>query len=144
MSREGSGTSWLPDSSPMYGRMFMLENDMLMLHGAAFPRYTNVSTRRGDDRIDAPNWLMGMFSHLLGDNAQLGARLMMSLDPLTEGGREYPLLFQSGESWHNQPLHDRNTRTTCLANYLFPTPKKSWMTYPGLSTSVIQASRLSV
>jgi len=107
MSREGSGTSWLPDSSPMYGRMFMLENDMLMLHGAAFPRYTNVSTRRGDDRIDAPNWLMGMFSHPLGDNAQLGARLMMSLDPLTEGGRGYPLLFQSGESWHDQPLHDR-------------------------------------
>lgn len=107
MTREGSGTSWLPDSSPMYGRMFMLGQDMLMLHGAIFPRYTNVSTRRGDDRIDAPNWLMGMFSHPLGDSAQLGVRLMMSLDPLTEGGRGYPLLFQSGESWHDQPLHDR-------------------------------------
>src|SRR5207244_4379288 len=107
MTREGSGTSWLPDSSPMYGRMFMLGQDMLMLHVAAFPRYTNVSTRRGDDRIDAPNWLMGMFSHPLGDSAQFGVRLMMSLDPLTEGGRGYPLLFQSGESWHDQPLHDR-------------------------------------
>src|SRR5437870_13483266 len=107
MAREGSGTSWLPDSSPMYGRMFMLGENMLMLHGAAFPRYTNVSTRRGDDRIDAPNWLMGMFSHPLGDSAQFGVRLMMSLDPLTEGGRGYPLLFQSGESWHDQPLHDR-------------------------------------
>src|SRR5437667_2866093 len=107
MTREGSGTSWLPDSSPMYGRMFMLGDDMLMLHGAIFPRYTNVSSRRGDDRIDAPNWLMGMFAHPLGDNAQLGVRLMMSLDPLTEGGRGYPLLFQSGELWHDQPLHDR-------------------------------------
>ncbi len=107
MNREGSGTSWLPDSSPMYGRMFMFGDDMLMLHGAIFPRYTNVSTRRGDDRIDAPNWIMGMYSHPLGDNTQLGARLMMSLDPLTEGGRGYPLLFQSGESWHDQPLHDR-------------------------------------
>jgi hypothetical protein len=107
MSREGSGTSWLPDSSPMYGRMFMFGEDILMLHGVAFARYTNVSTRRGDDRIDAPNWIMAMYSHPLGDNAQLGARLMMSLDPLTEGGRGYPLLFQSGESWHNQPLHDR-------------------------------------
>ena len=58
MSREGSGTSWLPDSSPMYGKMFMFGDDMLMLHGAIFPRYTNVSTRRGDDRIDAPNWFM--------------------------------------------------------------------------------------
>ena len=44
MSREGSGTSWIPDSSPMYGRMFMFGENMLMLHGAIFPRYTNVST----------------------------------------------------------------------------------------------------
>ena len=97
MSREGSGTSWIPDSSPMYGRMFMFGENMLMLHGAIFPRYTNVSTRRGDDRIDAPNWFMAMFSHPLGDSAQFGSRLMMSLDPLTEGGRGYPLLFQTGE-----------------------------------------------
>jgi hypothetical protein len=107
MSREGSGTSWLPDSSPMYARMFMFDDNMLMLHGAIFPRYTNVSTRRGDDRIDAPNWIMAMFSHPLGDIAQFGARLMMSLDPLTEQGRGYPLLFQTGESWNGQPLHDR-------------------------------------
>ena len=97
MSREGSGTSWIPDSSPMYGRMFMFGENMLMLHGAIFPRYTNVSTRRGDDRIDAPNWFMAMFSHPLGDSTQFGSRLMMSLDPLTEGGRGYPLLFQTGE-----------------------------------------------
>jgi hypothetical protein len=107
MSREGSGTSWIPDSSPMYGRMFMFGENMLMLHGAIFPRYTNVSTRRGDDRIDAPNWFMGMYSHPLWDNAQFGSRLMMSLDPLTEGGRGYPLLFQTGESWNGEPLHDR-------------------------------------
>jgi Heavy metal binding domain len=107
MSRESSGTSWLPDSTPTYGRMFMLGDNMLMLHGAISPRYTNVSTRRGDDRIDAPNWVMAMFSHPLGENAQLGLRAMMSLDPVTEGGRGYPLLFQSGESWHDQPLHDR-------------------------------------
>ena len=107
MSRESSGTSWVPDSTPMYGRMFMLGEDMLMLHGAIFPRYTNVSTARGDDRIDAPNWIMGMYSHPIGERTQVGLRLMMSLDPLTEQGRGYPLLFQSGESWHDQPLHDR-------------------------------------
>ena len=107
MNREGSGTSWLPDSSPMYARMFMFDENMLMLHGAIFPRYTNVSTRRGDDRIDAPNWFMAMYSHPLTDSAQFGARLMMSLDPLTEQGRGYPLLFQSGETWNGEPLHDR-------------------------------------
>jgi hypothetical protein len=107
MNRESSGTAWVPDSTPMYGEMFMLGEDMLMLHGGIFPRYTNVSTRRGDDRIDAPNWIMAMYSHPFSDSTQIGGRLMMSLDPLTEGGRGYPLLFQSGESWHDQPLHDR-------------------------------------
>jgi hypothetical protein len=107
MSREGSGTSWIPDSSPMYGRMFMFGENMLMLHGAIFPRYTNVSTRRGDDRIDAPNWFMGMYSRPLWNDAQFGSRLMMSLDPLTEQGRGYPLLFQTGESWNGERLHDR-------------------------------------
>src|SRR5262245_18330178 len=87
MSREGSGTSWIPDSSPMYGRMYMFGESMLMLHGAIIPRYTNVSTRRGDDRIAAPNWFMGMYSRPHWDIAQFGSRLMMSLDPLTEGGR---------------------------------------------------------
>jgi Heavy metal binding domain len=107
MSREGSGTSWIPDSSPTYGYMKMFGDDMLMLHGAIFPRYTNVSSDRGDDRIDSPNWIMAMYSHPFSDSTQLGLRAMMSLDPLTEGGRGYPLLLQSGESWHDQPLHDR-------------------------------------
>ncbi len=107
MGRESSGTAWVPDSTPMYGKMIMLGDDMLMLHGGAFPRYTNVSTRRGDDRIDMPNWFMAMYSHPFGENAQIGFRGMFSLDPLTEQGRGYPLLFQSGETWNDQPLHDR-------------------------------------
>ena len=107
MNRESSGTAWVPDSTPMYGHMIMFGDDMLMLHGGIFPRYTNVSSNRGDDRIDAPNWIMGMYSHPFSDTTQLGLRAMMSLDPLTEGGRGYPLLFQTGESWHDQPLHDR-------------------------------------
>ena len=107
MNRESSGTAWVPDSTPMYGYMNMFGDDMLMLHGGIFPRYTNVTTRRGDDRIDTPNWIMAMYSHPFNENAQLGGRLMMSLDPLTEQGRGYPLLFQSGESWHDRPLHDR-------------------------------------
>jgi hypothetical protein len=107
MSRESSGSSWVPDSTPMYGRMLMFGDDMLMLHGAIFPRYTNANTRRGDDRVDAPNWFMAMYSHSFSENAQLGLRGMMSLDPLTEGGRGYPLLFQTGETWNGNALHDR-------------------------------------
>jgi hypothetical protein len=107
MSRESSGSSWVPDSTPMYGRMLHFGDDMLMLHGAIWPRYVNANTRRGDDRIDAPNWFMAMYSHPLGANAQLGFRGMTSLDLLTEGGRGYPLLFQTGETWNGNALHDR-------------------------------------
>jgi len=107
MNQEASGTAWLPSSSPMYGRMSMLNGDMLMLHGAIMPRYVSVGSRRGDRRFDAPNWGMAMFSHRLDSRSQLGLRAMVSLDPITEGGYGYPLLFQAGESWHHQPLHDR-------------------------------------
>jgi len=107
MSQEASGTAWLPASSPMYGKMFMPQGNMLMLHGAAMPRYTDIGSKRGDRRFDAPNWFMGMFSHPLTTASQLGLRAMLSLDPITEGGYGYPLLFQTGESWHHQPLHDR-------------------------------------
>src|SRR5438046_56578 len=72
MNRESSGTAWVPDSTPMYGYMRMFGDDMLMLHGGIFPRYTNVSSRRGDDRIDAPNWIMAMYSHPFSENTQIG------------------------------------------------------------------------
>ena len=107
MSQEASGTAWLPASSPIYGKMFMRPNgDMLMVHGAIMPRYVNTSSKRGDRRFDAPNWGMAMYGHRLDAKSQIGFRGMFSLDPITEGGAGYPLLFQTGESWHHEPLHD--------------------------------------
>ena len=50
MSQEGSGTSWLPASSPMYGYAEMHGGNTLMLHGAIAPRYVNVGSKRGDRR----------------------------------------------------------------------------------------------
>src|SRR5438046_3979966 len=41
MSRDGSGTSWMPDASPRYAYMIMKEKTMIMLHGNIFLRYTN-------------------------------------------------------------------------------------------------------
>ena len=107
MSQEASGTAWLPASSPTYASMTMNKGNMLMIHGAVMPRYVNVGSKRGDRRFDAPNWAMVMFSHPLTSDSQIGLRGMFSLDPVTEGGYGYPLLYQTGESWHNQPLHDR-------------------------------------
>ena len=112
MSRESSGTAWAPDSSPIYARMKMRGDTMLMVHGSILPRYTHIGGERetssgSRNRFDAPSMFMGMVSHPVGKNGQIGGRLMTSLDPILEGGYGYPLLYQSGESFKGQPIHDR-------------------------------------
>lgn len=111
MNRNGSGTAWLPDASPMYGYMMHSKKWMYMLHGNLFLRYTNQDFSdkgiRGDDKFDAPNWFMLMAQRKAGKKGLFHYNVMISLDRLTEGGGGYPLLFQSGESWKGQPLVDR-------------------------------------
>lgn len=111
MNRNGSGTAWLPDASPMYGVMIHSKKWMYMIHGNIFLRYTSQDIgnkgSRGDDKFDAPNWLMLMAQRRLGKHGLFNYTVMLSLDPLTEGGAGYPLLFQTGESWNGKPLVDR-------------------------------------
>jgi hypothetical protein len=111
MSRNGSGTGWLPDASPMYGVMYHSKNWMYMLHGNLFLRYDNQDFShkgsRGDDQLDAPNWLMFMGQRKVGKNSLFHFSSMLSLDPLTVGNAGYPLLFQSGESYKGKSLVDR-------------------------------------
>ena len=107
MNQEGSGTSWLPSSTPMYGRMYMRGGNMYMVHGAITPRYVNVPTQRGQQDFSAPNWVMGMYGHSISPTQQLGIRVMSSLDYITNGNDGYPLLFQSGESYRGKRLVDR-------------------------------------
>ena len=116
MSREGSGTSWLPDSSPMYAYMKMFgDGSQLMIHGTMFFRYTSIGSSRdvsadgkgSRSRFDAPSMFMAMYSKPIDERSQIGLRLMMSLDPIIERGYGYPLLYQSGELFHGEPLHDR-------------------------------------
>jgi hypothetical protein len=110
MSRNGSGTGWLPDASPMYGNMHHSKNWMFMLHGNLFIRYNNQDFSgkgsRGDSKVDAPNWLMLMGQRKMGNKGLLHFNTMFSLDAFT-GSAGYPLLFQSGEAYKGAPLVDR-------------------------------------
>lgn len=111
MNRNGSGTGWLPDASPMYGYMFHKRKWMFMLHGNLFLRYTNQDFNnagvRGDAMVDAPNWIMGMGQRRVGKKGLFHFNIMMSADALVTGGNGYPLLFQTGETWNGKPLIDR-------------------------------------
>ena len=143
MNRDGSGTSWLPDASPVYGIMLNSGRWSYMLHGNIAFRYTKQDLfgagSRGSDKLDAPNWFMGMAQRPVGKNGLLHFNLMMSLDPVTEGGYGYPLLFQTGESWKGVPLFDRqhphDLFSEVSASYAYAFSKKTdlsvYIGYPG-------------
>ncbi|MHB9031223.1 MAG: hypothetical protein ACYC9O_20845 [Candidatus Latescibacterota bacterium] len=111
MSRDGSGTSWHPDDSPLMAVHGGSGRWDYMVHYNAFLRYTAQdifeSGDRGDRQFNAPNWAMGMLRRRLSGKDQITFRAMMSLDRLTVGGSGYPLLFQTGETWQGVPLVDR-------------------------------------
>ncbi|MEO8622252.1 MAG: hypothetical protein ABI625_14375 [bacterium] len=106
MERTGSGTSWLPDASPMHAYHRMAGEWELMLHGVAFGTYDKQGSRRGDEQFSSVNWGMLMATRAL-TNGRLQMRAMLSAEPWTVGGRGYPLLLQTGETFQGQPLHDR-------------------------------------
>jgi hypothetical protein len=111
MSRNGSGTGWNPDASPMYMWMKQGNKTDWMFHGNIFLRYTHTDifnkNKRGSDMFDAPNWFMTMMNRRVGGKGLFNFTAMLSLDRLTEGGNGYPLLFQSGETWKGRRLVDR-------------------------------------
>jgi hypothetical protein len=107
MTRDGSGTSWQPDSSPHDGLEFGAGDWMLMAHGYAGAIYDSQGGPRGATKGFSASMAMLMAQHALGQDGTLGLRAMMSLDPLM-GANGYPLLFATGETANGRdPLIDR-------------------------------------
>jgi hypothetical protein len=106
VSREASGTAWLPDATPMYGVQATAGPWSLMLHGNAFAQFLNESGARGAQQAGSVNWVMGMARRHAGAG-QLGLRAMFSVEPWTIGGCGYPDLLASGESCAGEAIHDR-------------------------------------
>jgi hypothetical protein len=112
MNRDGSGTSWMPDETPMYMYMVHGKKWMHMFHGSFFARYNkqdlfNKGSRGGGSQFDVPNWFMYMAQRKVGNNGLFAINTMFSLDPFTVGAGGYPLLYQTGESYKGQKLVDR-------------------------------------
>jgi hypothetical protein len=100
-----SGTSAEPNSTPIPMLMTMRGDWMLMFHANAFVANTQQTSPRGGDKFFSTNWFMPMAQHAWGPG-QVTLRAMFSLEPWTVSGRQYPLLFQEGETAYGKPIVD--------------------------------------
>lgn len=106
-NREGSGTSWQPEDSPMFMKMLPKAGRYdLNLMGQVQAGYVDAGGKRGDQQAFANSMAMWMAQRDTGGGT-IGLRLMLSLDPITNGKKGVPNLFQTGETFNGEPLVDR-------------------------------------
>jgi hypothetical protein len=132
-----SGTSWQPAATPAHVWMKEVGHWNVMAHGVAFLDYTQSGGRRGAGKADSVNWLMLMEQHELAGGTLL-FRQMFSAESLTAPHPGFPELFQTGETFHGQPLvdhqHPHNVFAELAMYYTHPISEKiSWLFYGGPS-----------
>jgi hypothetical protein len=105
--REGSGTSWMPDASPMVAvHGPPLGGWDTMLHGIGVVQYLRDEEPRGASQFGSINWIMGHARRPVGSGSFV-VRGMLSLEPLTVRGCGYPDLLASGEVCDGHGIVDR-------------------------------------
>ena len=100
-----SGTEWQPAETPSYMLMKSVAAWDLMAHGVVFVDYNQQGGPRGEGKAESVNTLMLMEQHKLGSSSIL-FREMFSAESLTAPHPGFPELFQTGETYHGQPLVD--------------------------------------
>jgi len=131
----GSGTGWQPASVPEHEWMLMRGGWELMAHGVIFADYNRQGGPRGEGKAESVNVGMLMEQHRLGGGTIL-LRQMFSAESLTSPHPGFPELFQTGETYHGEPLvdhqHPHNVFAELSALYMLPlTGKISWELYGG-------------
>jgi hypothetical protein len=97
MTRDGSGTSWVPEASRHGGIHAQAGDWMLMGHASIDTVYTWQGGPRGGELGYVGGMVMGTAQRKIGDAGTLQLRGMMSPDPLM-GDHGYPLLLAAGET----------------------------------------------
>ncbi|HZY63503.1 MAG TPA: hypothetical protein VFE38_13365 [Edaphobacter sp.] len=135
LNHGSSGTSIEPASTPVPMLMTHRGKWMLMLHGTAFVTDTQQHTgpgNRGGDKLFSTNWIMPMAMRHVGPG-QLTLRGMFSLEPATVTDRQYPLLFQQGETAFGKPIidgqHPHNFFMELGALYDIPLGKQALLSF---------------
>jgi hypothetical protein len=132
-----SGTAWQPASVPEMLWIISSGGWDLMIHGTVFATYNQQGGPRGAGKAESVNYLMSMEQHKLGSGTIL-FRQMFSAESLTSPHPGFPLLFQTGETYHGQPLvdhqHPHNVFAELAVLYTLPLNEKvSWLLYGGPS-----------
>lgn len=132
-----SGSSWQPASVPETLWMIAPDGWDLMAHGTVFITYNHQGGPRGVGKAESTNYLMTMEQHRLGSGTLL-LRQMFSAESLTSPHPGFPELFQTGETYHEQPLvdhqHPHNVFSELAALYtVLVSEKVSWLLYGGPS-----------
>jgi len=133
---DGSGTGWQPASVPAHEWMTNLGRGWdFMAHGVIFVTFNDQGGPRGAGKAESVNWAMLMQQHSLGKGTIL-FREMFSAESLTSPHPGFPQLFQTGETYHGQPLvdhqHPHNVFSELALYYTRPlTEKVSWLFYGG-------------
>jgi hypothetical protein len=96
MGREGSGTSWQPDTSPHEGIHAQYGEWMTMWHAMFNGVYDNQGGPRGDTKTFVSGMVMAMAQRQV-EASTFGLRAMLSPDPFM-GPSGYPNLLASGET----------------------------------------------
>jgi hypothetical protein len=131
----GSGTGWQPASVKPRLWMTAIGDWNLMAHGSLFLTYNQQGGPRGEGKAESVNYLMLMEQHKLGRGTIL-FRQMFSAESLTSPHPGFPLLFQTGETYHGEPLvdhqHPHNLFAELSVLYTVPISEKvSWLLYGG-------------
>ncbi|MFI5345658.1 MAG: hypothetical protein ACHQ51_04710 [Elusimicrobiota bacterium] len=102
MTRDASGTSWQPESTPMEGRHWFRDSWRIMAHGRLNLVNSQTTGPRGRNQTYTTNMFMAEASRHDGFDA-LSFRFMGTLEPVM-GPKGYPLLLQSGETANGRAL----------------------------------------
>jgi hypothetical protein len=132
-----SGTAWQPASVPETMWMISPGAWQLMLHYTVFITYNQQGGPRGAGKAESTNYFMFMEQHRLGAGTLL-LQQMFSAESLTSPHPGFPELFQTGETYHGQPLvdhqHPHNVFAELSALYTLPVSEKvTWLLYGGPS-----------
>jgi hypothetical protein len=100
IQREGSGTSWLPDTTPHFGVHATFGEWQTMYHALFNVVYDHQGGPRGADKTFLNGMFMAMAQRPVGEGTW-GLRAMLSPDPFM-GKNGYPLLFATGETADGQ------------------------------------------